>query len=262
SDPDLFWALRGGGGDLAVVTAVEFDLHPAPELYGGRMLWPADRARAVLDAYREVVGAAPDELTAWFELLHFPGAAPLAAVDATFLGAGGDGEALLRPLEKVAGMVSDSRGTLPVAGLGSITAEPTDPGPGRSRAELLTGLTDEVAAVLLDRPIAPLLSVQVRHLGGALARPSDSAAGSLDEPFALYMFGIPGEDGGAAVGERQREIADALIPHTTGRKPFTLLAPGDRAASAFTPEALDRLRALKRRRDPHGVLRSNFPVLG
>ncbi|MFC5180807.1 FAD-binding oxidoreductase [Actinomadura harenae] len=261
SDPDLFWALRGGGGDLAIVTAIEFDLHPAPELYGGRMLWPADRARAVLDAYREVTASAPDELTAWFELLQFPGAAPLVAVDSTFLGAGGDGEALLRPLEKVDGRISDSRGPLPVAELASITAEPTDPGPGRSRSELLTGLTDEVADVLLDRPIAPLLSVQVRHLGGALARPSDSAAGHLDEPFALHMFGIPGEDGGAAVAARQREIADALIPHTTGRKPFTLLAPGERAAQAFTPDALDRLRALKRHRDPRGTFRGNFPLL-
>ncbi|MEV5571329.1 FAD-binding oxidoreductase [Spirillospora sp. NPDC052269] len=267
SDPDLFWALRGGGGDLAIVTAIEFDLHPAPELYGGRMLWPVDRARAVLDAFREVTASAPDELTAWFELFHFPGAAPMVAVDTTFLGAGGDAEALLRPLEKVDGRLSDSRAMMTVAELPSITAEPTDPSPGRSRSELLTGLTDEVAAVLLDRPIAPLLNVQLRHLGGALARPSgpaaghDSAAGRLDEPFALFMIGIPGEDGGAAVGERQREIADALVPHTSGRRPFTLLEPGDRAANAFTPDVLDRLRALKRRRDPRGTLRSNYPVL-
>ncbi|TDC77641.1 FAD-binding oxidoreductase [Actinomadura sp. 7K507] len=262
SDPDLFWALRGGGGDFAIVTAVEFDLHPAPRLYGGRMVWPVEEARAVLDAYREITERAPAELTAWYELLHFPGAAPLVAVDSAFLGEGGDAETLLRPLDKIAGRISDSRADLPVADLGTITAEPTDPGPGRSRAELLTGLTDDVAAALLERPIDPLLSVQLRHLGGALARPSGTPAGHLDEPFALYMFGVPGEDGGTAVGARQQEIANALVPYTTGRKPFTLLAPGERAANAFTPGTLARLRELKRARDPHGVFRSNFPVLG
>ncbi|WP_301174247.1 FAD-binding oxidoreductase [Actinomadura geliboluensis] len=261
-DPDLFWALRGGGGDFAIVTAIEFDLHPAPHLYGGRMLWPGAHAPAVLDAYRDITATAPDELSAWYELLHFPGADPMVAVDATFLGAGGDAEALLRPLEKIPGRLADTRAVLPPAALGSITAEPTDPGPGLSRAELLTGLDDEVAAALLERPVAPLLSVQVRHLGGALARPSGTPAGHLDEPFALYMFGIPGADGGAAVRDRQREIADALAPHVTGRKPFTFLAPGERAAAAFTAPALERLRTLKRARDPRGTFRSNFPVLG
>ncbi|MFG2247825.1 FAD-binding oxidoreductase [Spirillospora sp. NPDC048823] len=261
TDPDLFWALRGGGGDFAIVTAIEFALHPAPRLHGGRMLWPADQAPAVLDAYREITAAAPEELTAWYELLQFPGAAPLAAVDSAFLGDGGDAEALLRPLDKIPGRISDTRAPLPVADLGSITAEPTDPGPGRSRAELLTELTDDVAAALLERPIDPLLSVQLRHLGGALARPSGTPAGHLDEPFALYMFGVPGEDGGTAVRDRQQEIANALVPYTTGRKPFTFLAPGERAAKAFTPGTLAGLRDLKRRRDPHGVFRSNFPVL-
>lgn len=262
TDPDLFWALRGGGGDFAIVTAIEFALHPAPRLYGGRMLWPADKAPAVLDAYRQITATAPDELTIWYELLQFPGAAPMVAVDATFLGDAGHAETLLRVLDKIPGQLSDSRAMLPVSHLGSITAEPTDPGPGRSRAELLTGLADDAWPALLQRPIDPLLSVQLRHLGGALARPSGTAAGHLDEPFALYMFGIPGQDGGIAVRDRQRQIADALIPHTTGRKPFTFLAPGDRAANAFTPTTLARLRALKRARDPRGTFRSNFPVLG
>ncbi|MGK5558808.1 FAD-binding oxidoreductase [Actinomadura kijaniata] len=264
SDPELFWALRGGGGDFALVTAVEFDLHPAPVLYGGRMTWSADRAPAVLDAYREVTADAPDELTVWYELLRFPGAPAMVAVDVTFLGEPADAGPILRPFEKVGGPLSDSRAVLPVADLGSITAEPTDPGAGRSRAELLTRLDDEAAAVLLDGPIDPLLSVQLRHLGGALARrhANGGAAGPLTEPHALYMFGLaPSREAEAAVRARQAEIAGALTRHTSGRKPLTFLAPGERAASAFTAPALDRLRDLKRARDPHGVLRSNFPVL-
>jgi FAD/FMN-containing dehydrogenase len=263
SDPELFWALRGGGGDYALVTAIEFDLHPAASLYGGRILWPADKAAEVLDAYREVTAAAPEALTVWYELLQFPGAPAMVATDSTFLGHPGEGEALLRRLDKIGGKLSDSRGTLPVADLGSITAEPTDPGPGLSRAELLTDLDDEVAEALLARPIDPLLTVQLRHLGGALARPSGTAAGHLEEPYALYMFGVPAsQEVAAAVRDRQRQLARALTTHTSGRKPFTLLAPTERAASAFTSDTHARLRTLKHARDPFGVFRSNFPILG
>lgn len=257
TEPDLFWALRGGGGDYAIVTAVEFDLYPAGSLYGGRMLWPAEQAAPVLDAYRELTATAPDQLTAWYRLRRFPGSAPLVAVDATFLGAAAEGEALLRGLDKIEGRLSDSRGRLTVVDLGDITEEPTEPGPAVWRAELLTALDDEAAARLLDRPIDPLTTVQIRHLGGALARPNDSAAGHVDEPYALYMLGIPAD----GVRERQASLVRALTSYTTGRKPFNLLASGEGAACAFPADTLARLRAIKRARDPYGVFRSNYPVI-
>ncbi|MEV0424224.1 FAD-binding oxidoreductase [Streptosporangium canum] len=273
SDPELFWALRGGGGDSVLVTGVEFDLHPAPHLYGGRMMWPAERAREVLAAFQEVTAEAPDELTVWFHLLNFPplpglpdflrGKA-LVTVDATFLGEAGQAQDLLRRFDKIDGLVMDSRGTLPVAELGGICAEPTDPAPVLARAELLTGLDDAVTAALLAGPIDPLLSVQVRHLGGALARPArdGGACGHLAEPYSLYMVGIPSTpEVAAAMGARQNGIADALAPHTSGRRPYTFLSPGDEAATAFPGEVLARLRDVKRARDPHGVFRGNYPVL-
>lgn len=254
SDPDLFWALRGGGGDFAVVTAMEFDLYPAPHLYGGRMMWPADRAPEVLAAFREVTATAPDELTVWFDLLQFPGSPPFVAIDATYLGEHpGD---LLAPFDKIGATIADTRGPMRVSDLGSITAEPTDPAPGQGRAELLTSLDDAVAELLLAEPIAPLLSVQVRHLGGALARPVDSAAGHLAEPYSIYLFGIPQP----GVAEKLESLGAALVPHTSGRKHYTFLAPGERASSAFSGETLARLRDLKRARDPRGVLRANYPV--
>ncbi|WP_067489962.1 FAD-binding oxidoreductase [Actinomadura hibisca] len=265
SDPDLFWALRGGGGDYALVTAIEFDLHPAPVLYGGRMVWSADHAPALLDAYREVTATAPDELTVWYELLQIPGAPPTVVVDSTFLGDAATAEDLLRPFEKAAAPNSDTRAVLPIADLGTITAEPTDPAPGRSRAELLTGVDDRTAATLLERPIDPLLTVQLRHLGGALSRPADNggATGPLTEPHALYMLGAaPDRDAETAVRERQDEIATALLSQTSGRKPYTFLAPGETAAAAFTAGTLERLRDVKRSHDPHGVFRANYPIPG
>ncbi|GAB1516235.1 FAD-binding oxidoreductase [Actinophytocola sp. KF-1] len=256
TDPELFWALRGGGGDFALVTAVEFDLHPAPSLYGGRVLWPAEHAARVLDVYRELTATAPAPLTVWFGLFTFPGGPPLVGVDVTHLGDPEEARTLLRDLDRIDGALSDTRRPMAIADLGDITAEPVDPRPGTSRTELLTALDDRVAACLLERPIAPLVTVQLRHLGGAFTRPADTAAGHIDEPYALYLYGIPGD----GVRERQTALAESVGPYTTGRKPLTQLVAGEHVSSAFSPDTLARLRAVKAARDPKGVFRANFPV--
>ncbi|WBB58108.1 FAD-binding oxidoreductase [Streptomyces sp. WMMC500] len=263
SDPELFWALRGGGGDYALVTATEFRLHPAPALYGGQMLWPAARSREVLDAYRTVTAAAPDELTVWAGLLNFPGAEPVVAVHATYLGegAGDAGAESLRPFDAIEGRMDDNRAVLPLSELGTIIDEPTDPSPGSGRAELLTAVDDTVIDALLAEPIAPLIGVQFRQLGGALSRPSDSPHGALAEPYLLYLFGVPfSPEVAAAIPARRDALVKALGPYVTGRKPFTYLGAGESPAAAFGAESLARLRAVKRDRDPQGVFRSNFPV--
>ncbi|WP_433253382.1 FAD-binding oxidoreductase [Streptosporangium sp. CA-135522] len=259
TDPDLFWALRGAGGDFAIVTALELTLHPAPTLYGGRTLWAAEHAPEVMEAYRQITATAPDELTVWLDLLHFPGSDPMVAVDATYLGEASEARDLLSPLERLPKPIFDGRGVMPVSELGSITAEPTDPGAGSSRGELLTELDDAAVKTLLADPIAPLMGVQIRHLAGAFTRASDSPHGPLTEPYALYLFGVPTDPATAqAIAARQRALAEALP--TSGRKPFTFLNPGETAAHAFTPAVLARLRDIKRHHDPHNVFRSNFPI--
>jgi hypothetical protein len=259
SDPDLFWALRGGGGSFAIVTALELSLHRAEHLYGGRVLWPVDQAADVMEAFRRITATAPDDLTVWLDLLHFPGSDPMIAVDAAYLGQAAAARDLLSPLDRLPRPLSDSRRTMTVAELGTITAEPTDPGAGSARAELLTGLDDTAAKSLLADPIAPLLSVQIRHLGGAFAGPSDSPHGPLAEPYALYLFGVPADPARVeAITARQRELAGALP--VSGRKPFTFLSPGETPADAFPPAALHRLRDLERRHNPRATFRANFPI--
>lgn len=150
---------------------------------------------------------------------------------------------------------------MPVSELGGITAEPTSPSAGISRGELLTRLDDTTAKTLLADPITPLLSAQIRHLGGAFTRPSDSPHGPLTEPYALYLFGIPTDPAVAeAVTAKQRALADSLP--VSGRKPVTFLNPSETVTDAFTPAVLARLRTAKRRHDPHNLIRSNFPVGG
>ncbi|KAA8887896.1 FAD-binding oxidoreductase [Nocardia colli] len=263
TDPELFWALRGGGGDFAVVTGLEFDLFPAPGLYGGRVMWPGARTAEVFELFQTITATAPAELSVWFNRFQFPDAPPMVALDAAYLGDPEVGRALLAPLDALGGAIADTRGELAVADLGEIAAEPTEPSPSLSGAELLTDLGDAVVKTLLDDPVAPLMNIQIRHLGGALAAGSDAAArGPVAEPYLLYLFGLGLPQLADAVRARQAEIVSAIAGHLGGPKPYTFLGPLDTAAAAFDDATLSRLRAIKRARDPQSVIRSNYPVLG
>ncbi|MGK8522216.1 FAD-binding oxidoreductase [Nocardia asteroides] len=263
-DPDLFWALRGGGGDFAVVTALEFDLFPAPELFGGRMLWPETRIGEVFDVFREITAAAPEELTVWFQRLQIPDAPPMVGLDAVYLGDPDRGRAELARLDAIGDSILDKRGVFGAADIGAVTAEPTNPSPSLSRAEQLTDLGDAVLKTLLDAPVAPLANVQIRHLGGALAeaRPGAGARGPIAEPYLLYCLGLGLPHLADAVKARRTAIVDAVSGQISGGKPYTFLTPGETAAAAFDAATLARLRAIKRARDPHGVILANYPVLG
>lgn len=260
TDPELLWALRGGGGDLAIVTALEVQLRPAPSVFGGRQLWPATHARQVAEAYRSMTETAPDTLTLWLGLLSFPGADPMVAIDSTFLGDEETARSLMQETSLLPTPLSDTRAAISVADLGSITAEPTDPAPGQSRTELLTNLDDTALAALLDEPIAPLMAVQVRHLGGALARSSDTPHGALSEPYAVYMFGVPtSPDVADSIGAKQAALAAALP--ASGRKPITFLNPAEHLSDALPEASMQRLRKLKDDRDPRRIVRGNFSIM-
>ncbi|SUA76132.1 Mitomycin radical oxidase [Nocardia otitidiscaviarum] len=264
SDPELFWALRGGGGDFAVVTGIEFELFPMPSVYGGRVLFPAERAEQVWETFQELTADAPAELSVWFQRVQIPNSPELVGLDLAYLGAVEQGRELVAAIDRLGGAVSDNRGPLSVDRIGEITAEPTDPSPALSHAELLTDLGAEVTKILVREPVAPLLNIQVRHLGGALAaaNPAGGARGPVAEPYLLYLLGLGLPQLRAAVSAKLRAVVDALGEHAPGRKPYTFLGAADTAAAAFEDAALARLRAVKRERDPHGVIRANFPVLG
>jgi FAD/FMN-containing dehydrogenase len=263
-DPDLYWALRGGGGDFAVVTAVEFDLFPAPELFGGRTLWPEARIREVFDVFQEITAAAPEGLSVWFQRLQIPDAPPMVGLDAVYLGDPDRGRALLARLDAIGNPILDRRGVFGPADIGAVTGEPTDPSPSLSRAEQLTDLGDALVETLIDEPVAPLANVQIRHLGGAMAtaRPDGGARGPIAEPYLLYCLGLGLPHLLDAVTARRTALVDAVSGQISGSKPYTFLTPGETASAAFDSATLTRLREIKRARDPHGVIRANYPVLG
>ncbi|MEU7897368.1 FAD-binding oxidoreductase [Nonomuraea sp. NPDC049152] len=265
SDGELFWALRGGGGDFAVVTSVELTLFEVPSLYGGRIVWPATRTAEVFEAFRRVSACAPRELSVWINRMQPPPPAPaIVTVDLTYLGAEDEARGLLADFDEIGGSLSDNRAIMEIADLGGIAAEPVDPSPMLARTELLTGLDDLAVEILKTVPLAPLVNLQVRHLGGALAEanPSGGAGGALAEPYMLYLLGLRLPNLAEAVQSRQAQIITDLDGYVSGRKPYTFLAPGESATMAFPHETLVRLREVKKDRDPGNVFRANFPVAG
>ena len=276
SDPDLFWAVRGGGGDFGIVTAMEIDLFPAPHVYGGRLLWPIEMAYPVLKAFQQITATAPDELTLWAHLLRFPPLPELpeflrggsfVSVDATFLGSAEDAEALLAPLRTIPATHFDSMGTVPVDRLGDICAEPTDPMPTAEYSSLMTDFGDDALDALLaevgHQATSPLLVVQIRHLGGALARGTSAQgpSGTVTEPYQLFALGLPMFPELAAALEMSFVgLQVALDGHLSDRTFFTFLGHDADSSRAFSAQAMERLREIKRTVDPDGVIRSNRPV--
>lgn len=263
NDPELFWALRGGGGDFAIVTGLEFDLFPVPSVYGGRVMFPGARTTEVWETFRELTTDAPAELSVWFQRFQFPNAPEMVALDVAYLGDEEAGREAVAAIDKLGGFVADKRGVLTPAQIGEITSEPTDPSPSLSRGDLLTDIGDEVTKVLVDDAVAPLMNIQVRGLGGgfATAQPEGGARGPVTEPYLMYLLGLGIPQVRDAVAAKRQAVVEALGDHISGSKPYTFLSPGETAAAAFDDATLARLRDLKRNRDQHNVIRANFPVL-
>ncbi|MGW6276782.1 FAD-binding oxidoreductase [Kribbella sp. NPDC055071] len=273
SDPDLFWALRGGGGEFGIVVSMELELLPAFEIQGGRMMWPIDHARDVLRAFAEITTYAPDELSLWAWILHFPDVPfvpefvrgqSFAAVDSTFLGPAEDAAKLLAPLRAVAEPVLDTVAPIALSEVGKIAEEPEEPVPALLRTVLLSSFDDAAIDALVDvaAPGSPLFAFEVRHLGGAFAQPdaSQGAAGTLDEPYLLLTGGfVPDPALAPTIGAAVQTALTAMSPWITDRVPPNF-ASDEPITALFPADAVDRRRTIKQAVDPAGTIRGNHPV--
>ena len=278
SDPELFWALRGGGGDFGIVVRVELRLFPAPELYGGQLMWSIEDAPKVLKAFRDLALVAPRELTLWAHIMHFPDMdvvpEPLRGksfvnVTSTFIGSAKMAEILLWSLRDAAPVVMDMMGEITPSQVGDVAAEPTDPMPVMESSMLLTSLDDEAIDALVaavgDRNTCPLAIVQIRGLGGAFAEEPalGGAVRTVVEPFNVFSLGIPAVPELAEAIPHGFAAVEAALGHlASGRRMPNFVGHAQDDASGYDPMALQRLRSIKLRRDPFGVIRSNKPVLG
>jgi FAD/FMN-containing dehydrogenase len=274
-EPDLFWALRGGGGSFAIVTALEFALHPVAEVYAGALFWPLERAGEVFHAWREVVADAPVELTSLGRLMQFPpipevpepfrGRA-LVLVEAAYCGPEADGAALLQPLREL-GPEMDTLATIPVDGLSELHMDPPQPVPFAGDGMLLSELPAEGVDALVGIAGAgsgsPLLSVEVRHLGGALAKasPSNGALSSIDAGFALYAVGMAMDaEMEAAVQAHAANVQEALAAWSAGRSFMNFTERRADPGEFFDAATYERLRRVKAEYDPDAVIRANHSI--
>ena len=273
---DLFWALRGGGGDFGVVTALELELQPVPEVYAGSLMWPAEHASEILHAYREWVGGVPVELTSGIRLLCLPPipevpeplrGRPMIDVTGAFIGDTADAEELLAPLRSVVEPMIDTFAQMPAAGLSHIYGDPEQPTPGMTHQTVLGELTADAVDALVEvagpASGSPLLMVALRHLGGAAASPPAGAGalGSVDGEYALYGVGVPmAPEMAPAIESHLNLVVSAMAPWSTGRDYLNLADRPSDASGAFSEETLTRLREVKAQVDPRNMFVASHPV--
>lgn len=275
-EANLFWALRGGGGSFGVVTAIELELLPIREIYAGLLWFELERADEVLHAWRELTSAdVPDELTTVGRVLNLPPIpeipAPVrgksfAVVEAYHLGDPAVADELLAPLRAL-GPVNDTIASIPMPALSHVHMDPEQPVPGLGDGLTLDSLpreaVDELLSVAGPGSRFPLLSVEVRHLGGELrrARPENGATASIDAGYVLFAVGmLPVPELEAPTVAQVRAIKGAMTPWAS-RQMYFNFADSRRPMETFWDEAtFARLRRVKAAVDPDEVFLSNHPV--
>jgi hypothetical protein len=281
SDPDLFWALRGGGGGFGVVTAIEVDLFPATTVVTGAAFWPAALGSRLLSAWERWASDAPDEVATSLRVLNLPAmddippvltSGPMLCVDGVVLGTTGDDPTLaeqhaadlLGPLRAIAEPVMDTWHTTAPSAVLATHMDPSEPVPAQGDSMLLTELGDDGIAeffrVLGEGSNSPLVLAGLRQLGGAMAVP-DPRGGALNHLDANYIYsgaGIPmGAESVSAINSHFAQIRAALAPWDTGATAPTFVesvGQPQRHLSAEQVQAVDRVRA---RVDPNGLFRDD-----
>ena len=275
---DLFWGLKGGGGNFGIVTSLEFRLYPLATIYGGSIFYPVEKAREVLDAYARWSVGLPDEMTAAVTLMNIP---PLPRLPEPLRGRSvvvvkgcycgekpEDGGEMFRPVRDGLGEpIINTFREMPVSEMDQISMDPVDPLAVVQHAELLSDLSlgaiDALVGVAGAGPGSPLTILELRQLGGALALAPEhlNLMGSGSARFSLNAIGAtftPEMEQG--VKDHIARLTAAIRPYRTGETFLNFMEEnpaGDRVRAAYTPGDWERLVRLKHRRDPHNLFRFN-----
>lgn len=270
--PDLFWAIRGGGGNFGIVTELEIQMAPISHVVGGEIVLPA--SRDVLRGYLEYAAAAPDDLTTIANLIQAP-PAPFIPSDRVgevvlsilvcWTGRADEAARALAPLRALAAPVADTISTIPYPALYDFTAHQTAPMGWALRSMFADDLSDatlDAALLAMERASSPFNLVQLRGLGGAMARvgPNETAFPHRSQRYLMLMVGI------------WLDAAEEAAPHRAWTESLWQAARHDgagvyvnfledegeaRIQQAYGPTTLARLTELKRRYDPTNLLQFN-----
>ena len=276
-DPELFWALRGGGGNFGVVTALEVQLYEIPEIYAGVLFFPWERSSEVLHAWLDWTRTVPDEVTSVGRILQFPPLPELpdllrgqnfVVVEAVFMGSESEGAELLEPLRAL-GPAIDTFAMVPPVGLSELHMDPPEPvpytGEGMMLGELDAAAIDAFVAAAGPDSGSPLVSAEIRHLGGELhrAKEGNGALATFDSEFLTFGLGMVFDDETYRANRSSSPSSrEALTPYDTGRQYLNFTEDHDRPGDLLPRDAYRRLRAVKAEVDPENVFRANHPIAG
>jgi FAD/FMN-containing dehydrogenase len=263
---DLFWALRGGGGNFGIATSFEYRIHPVGPVLGGLVLHPLDRAKDLLAFYRELTATAPGELTAYFALVTSPDGAPMSAIFACYAGPLATGEAVLRPVREFGPPVADLIAPMPYTAIQK-TFDAGEP-PGLLnywKSSFLREISQDIIDAITDAwgsVPSPLTSIVIEHLGGAVDRvgASETAFSHRGVPYSFTAASLWRE---ASQSDKNiqwtRRLWEALQPAADGAVYSNYLGQdeGDDRVRAAYGSNYQRLVALKKKYDPTNLFRTN-----
>jgi FAD/FMN-containing dehydrogenase len=278
SYPDLFWAVRGGGGNFGIVTSFEFRLHPiAPELMFCSPLYPEANAQAIISAWRDFMVTAPEQLCSLVEFSTIPGAddfppetrgVRVLAVAAVYDGPADEGEAAVQPLRQLGKPVLDFSGKMSYCAIQNCQDSLFPKGRDRSyfKSLYLTGLGDAVIADIIEhwasRP-SPMSLTSIWHFGGAVQRVAADATafGDRSMPYMLSIDSVwsKADDDDANIAW-SRGFWSGMRRHSTGRLYLNFAGHGEDAdlvRQAHGTEVYARLATVKRTYDPTNFFRMN-----
>lgn len=266
ANPDLFWAIRGGGGNFGVVTSFQYRLHEVSTILGGLVIHPRAAAPDVLRFHRDFVRSAPEEVTSYAAMLTLPDGTPAVALATCYCGDLAEGEQVLRPLREFGTPMVDMMQPMPYTGMQGLFG-PSFPWNNRNywKSTYARDLPDAAIDALVEqanRALSPLSFVIVEYYGGAVSRvaPEATAFAHREANFNL-LFVAQWQDAteDAAQVQWARDTSNALSPWASGAVYMNALSEGEGAQAvqdSYGPNYA-RLATLKAQFDPHNLFRMN-----
>src|SRR6266852_1925000 len=267
---DLFWGMRGGGGNFGVVTSFEYQLHPVGPVLAGIVAYPFEKAKEVLKLFREFTSGAPDEMASGIVLISLPDGTPVVGIVVCHSGALAEGERVVKPLMTFGPRLIDQIGPIPYTAAQQLIDGFYPPGlQNYWKSSFLKAISDEAIDVMVaycaKRP-SPMCHGLIEHqLGGAVRRVDREATafGQRDAEYSFMSLGVCAEASEAEKCTRWAwEFWDAMQPWSTGGVYVNYLGReadegSGRVEAAYGPEKYARLVALKNKYDPGNLFRLN-----
>ena len=267
TDSDLMWALRGAGGLVGIVTALEIELVPAPDIWGANLTFDVADAPAVVRAVRDLAASAPATFNVFVNSMRMPDAPELpeqirgrSFLTVQALSTDGPQDELVDTVRRAGEVRREITGPTSPAALAAASNEPTEPTPGRGASMALSILDDETIDALLEfRELPehwPIMGIDLRMLGGSLNAPRRSgfaslqSAGWLLHALVPVIPGVPTEPGDANLVA----FRELLAPNEASQTVATFLGPDQSLDRCGTADDVARLRSVRSRLDPEGLL--------